>query len=87
MNNLIKLIATYNDGTFVTFLFYNIDTKEGFYYEFSSKFSDMNNNWTNIFEELNSIGSSSPKGLFYLNNTFESEEDVISYFEESSYEQ
>lgn len=81
MNNLIKLIETYNDGTFVTFLFYNIDTKEGFYYEFSSKLSDMNNNWANIFNELNSIGSSNPKGLFYLDNTFDSAEDVIFYFE------
>ena len=86
MNNLVNLISTYNDGTLVTFLFYNSATKQGFYYEFFSKLSDMSKNWRTIFNELNSIDSSNPKGIFYLDNTFESAEDVISYFEEVIYQ-
>lgn len=85
MNNLVKLVETYNDGVIVTFLFYNTYSKKGFYYEFNSKLSNMSNKWINIFNELNSIGSSTPKGIICLDNTFETEEDVISYFEEFIY--
>ena len=45
----------------------------------------MSNKWINIFNELNSIDSSIPKGIICLDNTFETEEDVISYFEEFIY--
>ena len=82
MNNLVKLVETYNDGVLVTFLFYNTYTKKGFYYEFNYKLSNMSNKWINIFNELNSIDSSVPKGIIYLDNTFESEEEVITCFEE-----
>lgn len=77
-----KLVETYNDGNFVTFLFFNKKSKTSFYYEFETN-SSLKNNWIKVFSELNSIAKNKEQNVNKISKKFNNEEELIEYFEEN----
>lgn len=77
-----KLVETYNDGNFVTFLFFNKKSKTAFYYEFETN-SSLKNNWIKVFSELNSIAKNKEQNVNKISKKFNNEEELIEYFEEN----
>ena len=77
-----KLVETYNDGNFVTFLFFNKKSKTAFYYEFETN-SSLKNNWTKIFNDLNLISKDNELNVNKISKKFNNEEELIEYFEEN----
>lgn len=77
-----KLVETYNDGNFVTFLFFNKKSKTAFYYEFETN-SSLTNNWIKVFSELNSIAKNKEQNVNKISKKFNNEEELIEYFEEN----
>lgn len=77
-----KLVETYNDGNFVTFLFFNKKSKTGFYYEFETN-SSLKNNWIKVFSELNLIAKNKEQNVNKISKKFNNKEELIEYFEEN----
>lgn len=77
-----KLVETYNDGNFVTFLFFNKKSKTAFYYEFETN-SSLKNNWIKVFSELNSIAKNKEQNVNKISKKFNNKEELIEYFEEN----
>jgi hypothetical protein len=77
-----KLVETYNDGNFVTFLFLDKKSGNAFYYEFETNAS-FKNNWIKVFSELNSIAKNKEQNVNKISKKFNNEEELIEYFEEN----
>lgn len=82
MKSIAKVIETYNDGNYVTILFFNETTKNGFYYEFETV--NLARKWNEILKDLNALDNSSyPKSATAISRAFNNEDELITYFEDN----
>lgn len=90
MENIAKIVETYNDGDYVTIVFFNEATKTGFYYDFRTV--NLAREWNEILNDLNNLDNvSRPKPATMIirdyNNAdgsyFSNADELISYFEDN----
>lgn len=82
MENVAKVVETFNDGQWVTLLLFNETTKEGFYYTFST--SDLVYKWTEILNDLTELDNSVyPKFATVISRPFDNADELITYFEDN----